>query len=266
MDRVVVTAVRSGRRRSSLALSVMSLWLAGACSSMLPSAAEQPRLCADVFAAARCEAIALATAHNVGLDPTLVTGVIILPSPAVPEGQIGRAREVRVRLTLADGGQRDTSFSCPGVSAAFLPHCMDQPHLVLRNPIDNGYRDFPEDATPVPEIERDAAAAAVELSIERIEIPIDAPGPQRVKVGEAGLPNGILTEVRFETEEAWPSDFVLRGGTVEIELVGERGDTLWNLYEHGWVEGVETIDVFIAFDAGIVRPGAKLVILGLFVG
>jgi hypothetical protein len=224
------------------------------------------RPCVEAFNADRCEAIALAMADNMGVDPATVTGVVILPPPSIPEGGMDRAHQVNLRLTFADGGYGDTSFSCPGVSGAFLPHCMAEPHLVLRNPIENGYRDYPEHATPVPEIEPAAAAAATELTIPRIEIPIDAPGPQRVKVGQATLPNGILSETRFATEDTWPSTFVLRQGSVTIEVVSvDRGDTLVNLYEHGWVEGLETVDVYIVFDAGIVRPGARLVVVGLTV-
>ena len=259
-------SARSGAR-SRVAAVAISIAVFGGCSTgILGEARPGAQPCLEAYGANRCEAIALAMADELGLDPALVTSVIILPPPEIPEGMMDRAHQVNVRITLADGGQRDGSFSCPGVSGAFIPRCMPEPHLVLHNPVENGYRDYPENATPVPEVEPAAAAEAVPLTISRLEIPIDAPGPQRVKVGQATLPNGILTETRFATEETWPSTFVLRGGNVTLEVVSaDRGDTLWNLYEHGWVDGVEKVDVYIVFDAGIVRPGATLVIVGLAV-
>jgi hypothetical protein len=139
---------------------------------------------------------------------------------------------------------------------------MPEPQLVLSNLIEGGYRDTPEGATPMPDIDPEAMAEAVPLLVQRLEIPIDAPGPKRIRLGEAMLANGIVQEASFSIEGAWPAGLGLRGGSVRLELVAE-GETepIWNIYEHGWIEGTERVDVFLVFDAALVRPGARLVVL-----
>jgi hypothetical protein len=107
-------------------------------------------------------------------------------------------------------------------------------------------------------------AAAVPLLVRRLEIPIDAPGAKRIHLGEVAVANGIIQEATFDIEGAWPPGLVLRGGAVRLDLVPVGGgEPIWNIYEHGWVEGTEPIDVFLVFDVGLVRPGAQLVVLDL---
>ncbi len=238
--------------------------LAAGCSDLVPAAPGVARPCAQAFVVQRCEAILVAAADNLAVDPSIVTSVIILPNSPEPDGQIGRAQPTNVRLGLADGTTADTSIACPGISGAFRPECMPEPHLVLSNLMENGYRDTPENATPVPAIEPDAMAAAVSLLIPRVEIPVVAPGPQRIHLGEVALANGIVQEATFEIEGTWPAGLVLRGGSVRLELiaVGET-EPIWNIYEHGWVQGTEPVDAFLVFDAGLVRPGARLVVLNV---
>jgi hypothetical protein len=243
------------------ALATVAMLLAG-CADLFSAPAGVARPCGEAFVVQRCEAILVAAADLLQVDPATVATVTILPDPPTKEGVIGGGRTTNVRLTFADGRSRDTSFGCPGVSAAYRPECMPEPHLVLSDLIEGGYRDTPEGATPMPEIDPEAMAQAVPLLVPRLELPIDAAGPQRIRLGEVALANGIVQEATFGVEGAWPAGLVLRGGSVRMELVGV-GETepIWNIYEHGWVEGTERVEVFLVFDVGLVRPGARLVVL-----
>jgi hypothetical protein len=220
------------------------------------------RPCEVVHSSARCDAILVAGAADASVDPTTVTAVTLLPEPP-PDGMI-RGKSFDVRLTLADGTTRDATIFCGGISPAYLPECMQDPTISLSAPGNEGYRDLPENATPVPELDPAAMARAVPLLIPRLEVPIDGPGPKRIRLGEAALANGIIQEASFEIEGDWPAGVVVRNGSVRIDLVPvDGGAPIQNIYEHGWKEGVERVDVLLVFDSALVRPGASLVVLNL---
>ena len=153
----------------------------------------------------------------------------------------------------------------PGRRGAFLPECMPEPRIELQVAARDNYRDTPVGATPVPAIDHAAEAAAVPLELPRIEIPIDKVGEQRFVLGEATLANGVLREVSASLGEPWPESVVLRGA-IHLEIRPKSGgDPIENIYVHGWREGVEVVEVSIAFNAAIVRPGAHLTLVGVVV-
>lgn len=237
-----------------------------ACGSPAPGAGEGPRECVATFGRDRCDALAVAAADSRGIDPTLVTRVDILPDATTPGGGVAPQRVVDVRLTLRDGGTADGQVHCAGVSPASVPACMDVPAVRLDVPTDEGgYRDIPEGASPVPTQEPGAVADATPLTIASRSIPIAAAGEQRVVLGRAELANGIIQEASFALADPWPDNVVLREAVrLEISPVA-GGAPIWNIYEHGWHEGVEQVEVAIVLDAAIVRAGASLELVDVVV-
>ena len=220
--------------------------------------------CSATFSAARCEAILVAAAGREHVDPTRVAGIVILPNDAAG---MDRAGAVRLRLTLDNGRTIETEITCPGIAAAFQAECMAEPHVVINysGSSDSGYHDIPENATPFPDPDPNAVAAAQPLLIDHRTVPIVRTGPTRVVLGQARLANGMIQEASLELGDDWPDSVVLRGAVMmEIAPAG-GGDPIWNIYEHGWHDGVELVDVTLTFDAALLREGAALELVNVIV-
>jgi hypothetical protein len=245
------------------ATGLLGLTLAGAGCSLIPTAQVAASPCAVQFSDARCEAILVWVIDELGVQPDQVATIAIVP--ATPPPGLGRGSPVTLEVGLADGSSREMTISCPGVSGAFLPRCMAEPEVEFLIPGNEGYRDFPENATPVPPVDPAAEDAAIPLDLPRVDIPIGRAGEQRFVLGQARLANGILREVRATLADRWPDSVLLRGSIVlEIRPVG-GGEAITNIYQHGWQPGVEPVEVSIVFDAAILRPGAHLTLLDVLV-
>ena len=265
MDRRPVAAGRA-RRKGAIALAItVSTALALAACSLLSSDPSAARPCASEHSAARCDAMLAWASGSLGVPVDQIVGLELAPRTTEPP-QMDRTHAVGLVVRLADGSSRTATVMCPGVSGGFRPECMPEPHLILHWPGSNGYHDYPEGATPVPAMDPAVAAAATPLAVPRLDIPIAQPGLQRIKVGRATLANGILQESSFQVTETWPANLVLRDGSVSLELVSlDGGRPFFNSYDHGWIPGLERVDVFIVFDPVIVRPGARLIVTDVLV-
>jgi hypothetical protein len=166
-------------------------------------------------------------------------------------------------VALADDGVHEVSMDCGGI-AGF--QCLDEPELRATSPTIAGYRDVPCDGEPpdgcassVPPPDPEARAAAKELRVPRLDIPIDRVGGYEIAVGEATLPNGILTTAEFEfASPEWPSDFTIAEGTVQLTVrsLDHPERLFWNIYDHGWIEGTERVEAILEFDVLHQEPGA----------
>lgn len=184
-------------------------------------------------------------------EPTLVVidGVARIPTR-------GAAAPIQLRVTLADGSTSMISM-CGGIP--FGPACMDEPKLDTGSFMTGGYRDVPQGSSPVPSAAPDAVIAATGLRIDRFDIPIDHTGPHEIRLGEALLPNGLLSTVYFELVDDWPADVTIIEGGVHLEVRSiEDGQRIWNIYEHGWREGTEPVEAVLVFDVFRFEPGATL--------
>jgi hypothetical protein len=253
------------RARLALGAATVVLVIAGCdvIAGAFPGPPEAPKPCAQVFNPVRCLAMidAVATRLNtmredvVSLEimpePTLVVidGVAHIPNP-------GASAPIELRATLADGSTRQTSM-CGGIPSG--PACMDEPRLETGSFMTGGYHDVPQGSSPVPSAAPDAVLAATALRIDRLDIPIDHTGPYEVRLGEARLPNGLLSTVYFELVDDWPADVTIIEGGVHLEVRSvEDGQRIWNIYEHGWREGTEPVEAILVFDVFRFDPGATL--------
>jgi hypothetical protein len=248
---------------SRFAAAFLALSLAGGGCFMSPPVAAAP--CAAQFSTARCDAIMVWIVGELGIQPDQIGSIAIVPPAPEPPGMIGRGTSVLLRVGFVDGTTREMTMLCAGTAGNYLPQCMADPRIEFLIPGSEGYRDFPENATPVPAIDPAAEAAAVPLALPRVDVPIDRTGGQRFVLGQAGLANGILREVKSTLAEPWPASvFILGSIRMEIRPLG-GGDPIGNIYEHGWRPGVETVEVSIVFNAAILRPGAHLTLLDVVV-
>jgi hypothetical protein len=247
--------------------------LLGACAFLpLADGSASLRPCADVYSDARCELMAVTAAIDLRIDREDIVSIAIVPEPKQFDAEGHEILQVRsggppidVRVTLPDGSTQDVSMGCVGV--AMQPVCHDDPALRADDVIGSGYHDVPcageppaGCATPVPTPRRAAIAAAVPLRVGRLDIPIDRTGDYRVKLGEARLPNGWLTEASFAFVDDWPDGVTILSGRagIELESLESAGKPFVNVYEHGWREGTERVAAFVVFHVDAFEPGAVL--------
>ena len=115
-------------------------------------------------------------------------------------------------------------------------------------------------ATPVPTVEPKAAAAATTLKVDRLDIPIDHTGDYEVKLGEARLPNGLLSQADVALVDDWPPGVTILSGDVSLRIRSLEADGLpfTNIFEHGWRPGTEHVEAILAFHVDAFEPGADL--------
>lgn len=235
-----------------------------------PVPPEAPKPCGQVFNPVRCLAMidAVASRLNTTREDIAALEVMPDPTPRVVDGVViletrGGAAPIELRATLADGSSHRTSM-CGGIPSD--PACMDEPKLDTSSFMSGGYRDVPQGSSPVPSAAPDAVLAATALRIDRLDIPIDHTGLHEVRLGEARLPNGLLSTVYFELVDDWPTDLTIIDGGVHLEIRSMvDGTAISNIYEHGWREGTEPVEAVLVFDVFRFDPGATLSIRNVVV-
>ena len=168
-------------------------------------------------------------------------------------------------MTTSDGIVRAGVIHCEGVASG--PACVSGQHLSADSIIHGGYMDTPcageppdGCATPVPTVDPAAAADATELRVERLDIPIDHVGDYAIKLGEARLPNGLLSVADFAFVDDTPRGVLMLspGAVIRIHSLEPDGLPFANIYEHGWRAGTERVEAVLAFHVDHVEPGASL--------
>ncbi|MBX3030404.1 MAG: hypothetical protein KF809_09610 [Chloroflexi bacterium] len=228
---------------------------------------------------ARCAYITRWAAEQVGLDQADDVTFELLGDPGCPDDPdcvVARISQfiVRVQVTNVDGATGEASVFC-GFSGWSSYLCTEQPVIEPHSPtMLGGYGDSRvcrrssrrPCATPVPTIRPRAAAAAVPLRIDTLSIPIDRVGRYEVVVGEATLPNGILSKATFSVADRVPSELLVTREGVWLSLESlDGGNSFDNIYEHGWRPGTERVQVMLTFEVESFTPGATLEVKDLTV-
>jgi hypothetical protein len=174
------------------------------------------------------------------------------PDPRTCGGVRTTSFIVRVRLTTPAGASSDHPVFC-GLGGETSLLCTERPRIWTTTST-NGYTDVPCEtengpcATPLPTIDPAAAAAAVPLEVDALDIVIDHVGAYSIPVGEAVLPNGILSDVQFGLADDMPSTVLLKPGFINLEVTSlDGGPRFDNIYQHGWHEGTERVQVTLTF-------------------
>ena len=246
-----------------------------------------PTGCIDFgFSPRRCAAIVEMARQRLAVDDPAATVELLSEPPLVcptdPNGRTvlckrsGGGAAVIIQITTPDGVSRDTAFNC-GVGSQGSIACTDHPVINVRTPID-GYRDIScggEDAagnptncaTPLPAIDASATKAARPLNVAALDIPIDRDGRYEVRIGTAGIANGVLAAASVTLGQPRLDALILddEGVSMRIRPADPTHRPFENYYQHGWCPGVEEADVFLDFDVVSHDPGAVLQVRDLIV-
>jgi hypothetical protein len=246
-----------------------------------------PMGCSDFgFSPKRCAAIVAIARQQLAIADPSATVELLSEAPLVcPTNENGQTvlcnrsgghTAVIVRITPPGGPPEESTFFC-GVGSERSIACTNQPVVNAGSPID-GYRDIPcasadaggnptGCATPLPSIEASATKAARPLKVAALDIPIGRDGAYAVKVGTAGIANGVLTTARFSIADVAPDLFFLDEGGVSMQIrpTDPTHRPFDNYYQHGWYPGVEDAEVFLVFNVISHDPGAALQIRDLSV-
>lgn len=228
-----------------------------------------PTGCADFQVTDRqCAFIVDRLAERLGVDRSTVREIQLLGDPGCgtdPGVLCARtmAFVLRVRFIGNDGSAVEDSQFCIGGDVDLA--CTDPPAIRLSAPTLDGYGDVPcagelpdGCASPVPTMHPAAASDGQPLRIAALDVPLDHVGVYSIPLGNAALPNGVLSETTFALVDARQTNFVLEDGVVRLVVAGPDGRPIWNVYEQGWREATETVDVRLELEVRSAEPGAVL--------
>jgi len=243
--------------------------LAG-CSLFADEPSHAPQPCGAVYSAQTCLAMtdeAASRSHRTRDDVTAID-IVQFPTRDEQGALITRmGGGFYARLTFTDGTMRDETM-CAGVPSG--PACMDEPQLEARSVLagSGGYHDVPcadpppseGCGNPLASLEPSALKAAAPLRIDRFSIPIDHVGAYEVPLGEARLPNGVLSAASFGFTDPWPLDVSLGQGAawIDIRSLEPDGKPFQNYFDHGWRPGVERAEAVLEFEVLWFKKGAVL--------
>lgn len=231
------------------------------------------------LSARRCAYIVDWAKQRAGLAPDASVTVQLLGDPRCASSpdpsscvdvSLGFHFLVRVRLIDTDGRSTDELVSC-GVGGQYSLLCADPPQIEIITPAQAGYYDIPCSSengpcsTALPAPDPDAAAQAQPLRLPAMDIPIDHVGAYTVAVGQAVLPNGLLSGASFRLADDAPTDVLLSGGLQLVIRDHADGTQLVSAVEHGVRPGTETVDAALTFAVESFDPGSVLHVVDLVV-
>lgn len=179
---------------------------------------------------------------------------------------------VRIRLITDAGAPIEQTLRC--MLGSGFP-CTEDQGLVVSSVTgpNGGYWDTPCNpgpaplgcATPMPSIDSAAAAGAMPLQIEGLDIPIDRLGEYRIELGTAKLPNGQLSEASVQSVSA--EGWVVVDRFLQLTVTSEDPSRppFENTHQHGWYPGVEDVSVALEFTILQFDPGAVISIADVLV-
>lgn len=242
--------------------------------TLVPSSILRPQIaaadCAALgFSEGRCSAVVERARGQAELDWAQIAGVRL--AKPKPSQSLGGSPIADVTFTLTDGSDKVGSAYCVGIGQQYDPACTDHPEVYLEMPYGpaGGYHDIPcgtsgnDCATPVPTVNPKAPSVPLEIAAQDYPLAV---GHQEIVVGQATLPNGILSDARFSLADPTTQAFVVEG-SVRLVVRSQdptRGD-FTNAYTQGWHPGSEVVDVVLVVDVVSITPGAVLEVRDLVV-
>jgi hypothetical protein len=216
--------------------------------------------CSQVYNAIRCQTMTDWVAAQLSTTREQIASLDVIPQPTPQLNTYSGGPPVDVSVTLRDGSVHRMNLNCGGIRGV---QCADDPRLETWTVMDpGGYYDGTDAELRGgrPSIAPDALAEAMPLRIARLDIPVDHVGLYEVPVGQARLPNGILTAADFALVESWPTGVSIVDGGVGLDIrsLDEGGKPIRNIYEHGWHPGSERVEAVLVFTVVHFDPGATL--------
>ncbi len=228
-----------------------------------------PEACASMgFSESRCRAIVERARAGLELDAASVVRMELLPP--VDEKTLGLPSPAQVRFTLVDGRSLTGPAHCGGVGRPSDRACSVEPSLMIGGlGVDHDVPcadEPPAGCATEPPAPRDASVAKAQpLEVASLDVPLDRVGVYEVKVGEAGLPDGYLTDRSFVLADDRPDDFWIDDAIrLEVRPTEPERPPVGSRFRDPF-DGVEEVEVFLVFEVVEASPGAVLGIRDLVV-
>jgi len=233
-----------------------------------PAGGPYPEACARLgFDERRCAAIVARAREAAGIAESDV-----LAAEFVPDGgrsELGGYRLATVRLALRDGTDRTQEIWCVGITVPDDLVCHDDPAITIGGGVDQDVPCTGEPpagcATLPPSPRADVVARAQPLIVPALDVPLDRVGGYEIRVGEAGLPDGALSDRSARLVDPRPVSYWIEGG-VRIDVRPALADRppVGSVYRDPH-DGVEPVVVYLVFEVTDVSPGAVLQIRDIVV-
>jgi hypothetical protein len=212
------------------------------------------------FSARRCAAVVRAARDQLPAGHPTIVGVDLLP-----DDQPGVVRTTtfvaNVRFRFEGGGQDVRGIFC-GVGPPSLV-CSEDPGLEAVDFHQAGYWDVPctgeaPSGCATPLAPDPGLAGTVPLSIPVLDLPVGGVGHHEVDVGQAIVPNGIVSDASFKLANQAQRGFLIDPGIVRLELRSTipGRPPFDNVYRRGRFDGTEAIRVLLVYDVAEASPGA----------
>lgn len=258
-------------RRLAATLSlVLTAALVTGCELLAPREGSYPEACAGLgFSAVRCRAIVARATELVSVRPDEVTSARFVTSPPEPGVTLGGGRIAVVALRLADGRELVQEIRCAGISGEADRVCNEDPHIGVSGGVDRDVPcagEAPEGCATPPPMPRPASVkAAIPLDLASLDISLDHVGSYEVLLGEAGLPDGALSERRASLADTRPTTFWIDDYIrLEVRPTEPGRPPVGSIYRDPY-DGVEPVRVFLVFEVVETSPGAVLQVRDILV-
>lgn len=247
---------------------LVGVLLAAGCSLLGPREGSFPEACDDLgFSERQCGAIVAQAALQAGVEQREVLSARFLEKE--PNVTFGGSRIAVVGLTLAGGEESVQEVWCTGISNPDDRVCVGDAQIGIGGGVD---RDVPCTGEPpagcatLPPTPRpESVAAAKPLEVDVLDISLDHVGRYDVRVGEVGLPDGVLSELRASLADTRPTTFWIDQGIRIVVRPNESGrPPIGSIYRDPY-DGVESATVFLVFEVVETSPGAVLQVRDILV-
>ena len=256
-------------RHVALALLLTAAVVTG-CDLLTAVDGAYPQACAGLgFSDVKCRAIVSRAAKQAGIEPAQVASARFVARETDPGVKLGGLRIAVVALTLADGRERVEEVWCTGISGDADRVCRENAQIGITGGVD---RDVPcageapvGCATPPPTPRPASVKAAIPLDLASLDISLGHVGSYEILLGEAGLPDGALSERRASLADTRPTTFWIDEYIrLEVRPTEPGRPPVGSIYRDPY-DGVEPVRVFLVFEVVETSPGAVLQVRDILV-
>ena len=237
-----------------------------------PTGGRYPDACESLdFPARQCDAIVAVAQANASIAPETVTSIDILPPSPQGGGLVGRRMVAEVRFHRSGQPDQTEEVWCDGsgVTRDDAYACDPDARLGVSGGLGH---DVPcateeiETCATLPASPRSAVRAiARPLRVASLDIPIDHLGPYELEVGDAGLPDGVMSTRSGTLAETNPETFWIADGIrIDVRPVDPTRPPVGSVYREGF-DGVEPVKVFLTFDVTELKSPSVLQVRDLVV-